>query len=433
MRFVEFLRARQWSTVFGYLLFVALMVAGYYYNITFVQLGLIDLGVRLVGMTETAVSAWMAGLALCTLAVAVATGVTMDRRGWSTDLRTKFRLLFGVVVVQFVLTLVAPSIRSVPGFGAWVVAASVGLGVGFPVSFSLAIDLIPVADRGHVAAAITAIAYFAANAYPLSWSVDVFSRLLVAAMLPGLLVLGVLASGRVAAVEAVVSELADQHRAFGTGRFCRPTPVRLRSFAFAVPLVLMFGVFFVDSLGFLRIIDTPALLLSSWQSPALSTRLLIAAAHVVGAAMAGVLYVNFDLERVFLWTFALFALTHVLYTSDLRLASTFPTLATAGPSPLNPMFYAVAVSFYTTLNFALWPDLSTAASVGTHSAVGIGVAGWLATFLSTALSLYFAATDLTLLSHLNVVQALSLLLLFGLAVGVYARRVLGLVREGAAA
>jgi hypothetical protein len=195
----------------------------------------------------------------------------------------------------------------------------------------------------------------------------------------------------------------------------------------------MFGVFFVDSLGFLRIIDTPALLLSSWQSPALSTRLLIAAAHVVGAAMAGVIYVNFELERVFLWTFALFALTHVLYTSDLRLAATFPTLVTGTPSPLNPMFYAAAVSFYTTLNFALWPDLSTAASVGTHSAVGIGVAGWLATFLSTALSLYFAAADLTLLSHLNVVQALSLLLLFGLAVGLYARRVLALATGGAAA
>ncbi|WP_373188710.1 hypothetical protein [Halolamina sp.] len=73
------------------------------------------------------------------------------------------------------------------------------------------------------------------------------------------------------------------------------------------------------------------------------------------------------------------------------------------------------MSFYTTLNFALWPDLSTPETIGTHSAIGI--AGWLATFSSTALALYFQAADLTLLSHLNVVQALSLLLLFGLAVG----------------
>ena len=433
MRLSDYLRERRWATTAGYLLFVALIVAGYYYNITFVQLGLIDLGTRLVGMSETAVSTWMATLALCTLVVAVATGVTMDRRGWSTHLRLKLRLLFGVVFVQLFLTLIAPSIRSIPAFGAWIVASSVGLGVGFPVSFSLAIDLVPVPDRGYIAAAITAIAYFAANAYPLAWSVDVFSRLMAAAMTPGLLVLGVLASGRVDRIEAILSDLADQHREFGTGRFCYPEPVRTRSLAFAVPVTLMFGVFFIDSLGFLRIIDTPALLLTSWQSPDFSTRLFIAVAHVVGAVMAGVIYVNYPLNRVFLWTFALFSLTHVMYTSDLRLAAVFPTLAQGPTSPLNPGLYAVAVSFYTTLNFALWPDLSTAETVGTHSAIGIGVAGWLATFTSTALALYFQATELTLLSHLNVVQALSLLLLFGLAVGLYVRRMVAVTREGSTA
>jgi len=195
----------------------------------------------------------------------------------------------------------------------------------------------------------------------------------------------------------------------------------------------MFGVFFIDSLGFLRIIDTPSLLLSSWQSPDLSTRLFIAVAHVVGAVMAGVIYANYSLSRIFLWTFALFALTYVMYTSDLRFAEVFPTIASEGASPLNPALYAIAVSFYTTLNFALWPDLSTPETIGTHAAVGIGVAGWLATFSSTALALYFQAADLTLLSHLNVVQALSLLLLFGLAVGLYVTRMIELARENGGA
>lgn len=44
MQLTSYLRERRWATVFGYLLFVALMVAGYDYNLTFVQLGLIDLG-----------------------------------------------------------------------------------------------------------------------------------------------------------------------------------------------------------------------------------------------------------------------------------------------------------------------------------------------------------------------------------------------------
>jgi MFS family permease len=380
-------------------------------------------------MSETVVSMWMAALALVTLVVAVVTGVTMDRRGWSTDLRTKLRLLFGVVCIQFALTLVAPMIRSVPAFGAWIVLASIGLGIGFPVSFALAIDLVPVPDRAYVAAAITAIAYFFANAIPLSWSVDVFSQLMVAAMAPGVVVLGILSFTSFDRLDAILDILGKQHERYGTGRFCHGTPIQARSLAFAVPVVLMFGVFFIDSLGFLRIIDTPSLLLSSWQSPDLSTRLFIAVAHVVGAVMAGVIYANYSLSRVFLWTFALFALTHVMYTSDLRIAEVFPAIAGSGSSPLNPALYAIAVSFYTTLNFALWPDLSTSETIGTHSAIGIGVAGWLATFSSTALALYFQAADLTLLSHLNVVQALSLLLLFGLAVGLYARRLVELARE----
>ena len=432
MRLPVYVRRGRWSTVAGYALFVALMVAGYYYNITFVQLGLIDLGTRFVGLSETAVSAWMAALALATLVVAVLTGLLMDRRGWSTDLRTKLRLLFGVVCLQFLLTLVAPHVRSVPAFGAWILLASLGLGVGFPVSFSLAIDLIAVPDRGYVAAAITAIAYFAANAVPLTWSIETFSTLMVAAMAPGIVVLAVLVSGRSERIDGILDDLATQHESFGTGRFCHPEPVRTRSLAFAVPVVLMFGVFFIDSLGFLRIIDTPTLLLSSWQSPELSTRLLIAVAHVLGALAAGVIYVNFDLQRLFLWIFALFALTHVLYTSDLRFTQLFPAIGGDATSLLNPLFYAVAVSFYTTLNFALWPDLSTSGTIGTHAAIGIGVAGWLATFLSTAVSLYLQGNDLPLLSHLNLVQALSLLLLFGLGVGLYARRLVRHARAGVA-
>ncbi|MFC6951808.1 MFS transporter [Halorubellus litoreus] len=428
MRLFGYLRDRDWSTLAGYALFVALMTAGYYYNITFVQLGLIDLGTRLVGLPETTVSLWMGVLALCTFVAAVATGVTMDRRGWSTSIRTKLRLLLAVVCVQFVLTVLAPHVRTAPAFGAWIVAGSAALGVGFPVSFALAIDTIPVPDRGYVAAAITALTYGLANAIPLDWNVVVFSNLMTAAVAPGIVVLAVLASGRVDAVERVLDHLEAQQDAFGRGRFNYPDPVRTRSLAFVAPLVLMFGVFFVDSLGFLRIIETPTLLLTSWQSPQIETRLLIAGAHVLGAFAAGVLYTNFSRNGVFLWIFALFALSHVLYTTELRVAAVFPTAA-GTPSLANPLLYAVAVSFYTTMNFALWPDLATADTIGTHSALGIGLAGWVATFASTAVALYLAHAEVTLLTHLNLVNALALLLLFGLAVGAYAKRMYAIARS----
>jgi MFS family permease len=432
MRLATHVTRREWTPVLGATLFVALLSAGYYYNVTFVQLGLVDLGVRLVGMDRAAVSLWMAVLALLTLGAAVTFGVAMDRRNWGRDLRVKLRVLLAVVLVQLLLTLAAPAVRTVPAFGAWVVAASLSLGVGFPAAFGLAVDLVPVPDRGPVAAVVTAVTYVAANAVPVEWSVGAFSRLMVAAMVPGALVLAVVVSGRVGAVERWVSRLAEQHREFGTGRFCRPDPVGTRSLALWAPVVLMFGVFFVDSLGFLRIVETPALVGASWQSPDPGTRLFIAGAHVVGAAIAGVLYVNFELEWLFVWVFALFGVTYVLYTSDLRLAAALPGVGTAN-SPLNPAFYAVAVSFYTTLNFALWPDLSTTETVGTHSAIGVGVAGWLATFLSTAVALYLGSREVGLLTHLSLVQALALLLVFGLAVALYARGMRRHARQGGGA
>lgn len=104
----DLIAQRRWVPVTGYVFCIALLTAGYYYNLTFVQLGLIDLGTSRLGMSGRGVSLVMALLALVALAVAVATGVVMDRRGWSGDLRTRLRVLTVVTAVQLTLTLLAP-------------------------------------------------------------------------------------------------------------------------------------------------------------------------------------------------------------------------------------------------------------------------------------------------------------------------------------
>jgi hypothetical protein len=121
--------------------------------------------------------------------------------------------------------------------------------------------------------------------------------------------------------------------------------------------------------------------------------------------------------------YGLFGFTHLLYTFHLR------TAADAVPPLLLPGFYVLAVSFYTTLNFALWPDLSTSKTIATRCAVGVGVAGWLASFLSTSLALYSDAAAVPLLTHLRYVDALALLLVAAVPLLLYARRVRTLARE----
>lgn len=412
MQLVTYIRGRQWITVLGYGIYVATLTAGYYYNLTFVQLGLVDLGVRRIGMPAERVAVVMGILAILTLLVAVAVGMTMDRRGWSTRLLVKIRLLFLVVALQLGLTVVAPLIDTPAQFLAWVVVCAIPLGVGIPVAFSFMLDFIPIRDRGYVAAVVAGLSFFAAALYPFEWNIVEFSAVMSLLMLPAAIVLGVLSVKRF----DFMAVLAAQHRRFGVGRFCLDAPVHTMSYTFWGLVVLMFGVFFIDSLGFLRIIEEPAYIYTSWQSPELDTRLFIAVLHVVGALMAGVLYTAFERRFLFLWVFGLFAFTHLLYVFDLR-------FATPGSPPLLlPAFYVLAVSFYTTLNFALWPDLSTPATIGAHTAIGVGIAGFLATFSSTALALYSDGIGLALVDHLAYVNALALVLLVALPVALYLRR-----------
>ena len=175
MKLFELISERRWVPVVGYVFYILALTAGYYYNLTFVQLGLIDLGTRLVGMTSSEVSTAMALLALTTVVVAVLSGVVMDRRAWSTDLRVKLRILLAIVAVQLALTAIAPSIRTSSGFLAWIVVCSATLGVGIPVMFGTMIDFIPVRDRGYVAAIVAGLAFFIAALFPFEWRIEEFS------------------------------------------------------------------------------------------------------------------------------------------------------------------------------------------------------------------------------------------------------------------
>jgi MFS family permease len=413
MDFFLYLKARNWPVLAGYLLFIGMMAVGYFYNVTFVQLGLKDLGERVLALSPTAVAQQMALLALLTCVVALMVGGGMQRHGWSTHLLRKLQLAAGVVLMQTGLTAVAPHVSSPTQFLLWIVACSLALGVGVPATFSLTTDLIPVRDRGYAAALITAMAYCAAALFPGGWRIEPFSRAMLLILVPGTLGLGAIValamSGRTF-VAQWVGELAENHQRarFANGRFLRGSAGRIDR-RFLGFLLLMFGVFFIDSLGFLRIIDTPILVDGAWQAVQQTPRLLIAITHVVAALVAGVLYSYLNERHLFYWIFGLFALTHLSYTFRVWLLpqTTSTVLGT-------PMLYATAVSLYTVVNFALWADFSTPRTIGVNAAVGVALSGWAATFLSTALALRWQTGGMPLAEHLRLVQALALLFLLGM-------------------
>lgn len=266
-------------------LFVGMMAAGYYYNLTFVQLGLEDFGTRILGLSAQAVARDMALLALLTCLIAVSSGWWMQQRGWGRRFRLKLRLSFGVVLLQSLLTLVCPLVNSEAWFMIWLAGVSLALGIGVPVMFSMTIDLAPVRMRGGAAALVTAAAYFAAEMLSSEWTFDAFrSQSLV------MLAAGTIGMGLLAFIEHPwLDALGQQHTLpeFGRGRFLRQGHIDRRLVGL---IVAMFGIYFVDSLGFLRLLKTPLYMTNAWQSPDFDVRLFIAGTHVVGALVAGVRY-----------------------------------------------------------------------------------------------------------------------------------------------
>jgi MFS family permease len=383
-----------WNTAAGFGVYVLVLTAAYYYNLTFVQLGLTEFGLEQLGLSMESVAVAMGLLAVATLAVTLVSGRLMDRYGLGRNLPLKYRVLFGALLLQSVLTFALDLVASFAGFLVWILLCAVLLGGAIPFAFSLLLDLVPAGMRGYAAGAVAACAFALAALVPFEWAVGNFAPAAVAVLAPAVALLGVLS----VSPGLLGAGPTGQRRGHSGRSGLLRVPV-------VVGVVLLFGAFFVDSLGFVRIIETPAYVDSAWQSSDYPTRLLLAVTHVAGGVGAGVIYARFRHLWLFLATFVLFATAQFLYAYDIALGG--PPILETG----LPLVYVLAVSSYTTVTFALWPDLATPETVGTYTAVGVGVGGWLATFTSTALALGSDRGQLGLDVHLTVVGSISVLFL----------------------
>jgi hypothetical protein len=151
-------------------------------------------------------------------------------------------------------------------------------------------------------------------------------------------------------------------------------------------------------------------MLSAWQSPSSGVRLTLGLTHVLGAAIGAVFYSQLGNRSLFLSIFGAFALTHLLYT--MQPSASF----SSEPALVTPLLYALTVSLYTVLNFALWADISTPKTITRNSALGVAFSGWTATFLSTALALRWKSNGVSFLRHLQNVDALALLLFMAMLI-----------------
>ena len=386
--------ARRIADLFGATMLVGLLAGGYIYNLTLVQLGLPDFATRVLGLGRPDVAWMMAGLAVVTAASAIGMAVLMLRRRWTT-LRPKLRLAALSAAGQALLTALLGTVGDATGLWIWMLVAGVLLGVGIPAAFGLVVDLVPVRWRGYAAAAATAVAYALASTLGGEWRAESFAALLLPPMAMGAVAMLVLAFWRMPFIKVLGQNQRDPR--FGVGRYARAGD----RWQLVGALVALFAIFFIDSFGFLRIVETPAYLNAAWQSADAGDRLLIAGAHVLGALVAGVLYTHLGYRSLLGWIFAIFTLVHLMYLFDVRL------MGGGSQALAMPALYAIGVSLYTVVNFAIWADLSTARNVPLLSAIGVAASAWTATFLSTALAISWNQTR-PLETHIEWVAALAI-------------------------
>lgn len=389
----------------AFVVYVVVLSAAYYYNLTLVQLGVIRVGTERLEVPMETVAAGLSLLAAVTLAVTLATGYLIDRNSWGTATLWKCRVLFAIVVLQVGVTYLLTTVSSLPEFLLWIVGCSILLGAAIPFAFSLMLDLIAPGERGYAAGAVAGCAFFLAAVVPYRWTVGQFVPAAVVALLSAAIVLGIVSVG------LPVGRLTPRAGGGEHGELDGAESVGVRSRVGTTTLlggvVLLFGAFFVDSLGFVRIIETPSLVERSWQSRDLGVRVSIGLTHVAGGLAAGVLYA----KGRYLWililgaTFALFALTQGLYVYDIVVGGP-PVVGT-----IAPLLYVLAVSGYTTVAFALWPDVATPETIGRYTAVGIGVGAWAATFGSTALAVASEQARVGTGYHLAAVGVLAVVFL----------------------
>ncbi len=352
----------------GHLFVISYLYGGYIYNLKFIQLGIPDLGKRVLGIDPITVGLYMALLAVITAIVAIVWGMRVNKL--HLTITRKIDILIVLGLAQMGLTFWAGVMTVPEQLPIWIVLISIALGIGIPITITLLFELIPQKDRGIVAGLITGLAFFIGNISQYSWDITGTTQEALFMMVLG------------SAEFLLLRFLGFFKKWFPpredytkyTGRFS------YRPLIFVV--ILMFTVFFVDSLGFLRIIGTSSLYNQTWHAD-MQTRTFLGVVHLLAGLGAGYLYSKTNEWTLGILALGLFMVVDVIF-------SLYPTSLPSSSLVAVSSLYCATVSIYTVNNFAIWVDVSTKDNVTKNAALGIGIGGWLSSFLSTMLAEFLA-------------------------------------------
>jgi len=276
-----------------------------------------------------------------------------------------------LIVIGLGVRSLAPMVGSAAGYLTWVLFLGVVSGLGTAISYALVFLLLPPKHRGITGGVITALAFgITAISLPDTWTLDAF---LHDSMLPNLITYAsyvmmlIFILGRPVSQAVVDQNVGDKP---------------YRDYNFRNIFIVLTLVLFVDSFGFIRIVmGTDDFVAITWHGD-FSMLAYIGIVHVISALVFGHIYDRKNPLFMMQISLILFFIADLLFVLFYGIPHLQMLLAYA-----FVLFYASAVSIYTIVYITLIADLVTKETMGKRYGVYTAVVGWIASFISTGVSL----------------------------------------------
>lgn len=350
---------------FPYLFVGSMLTANYLTGVKLVQWGIPSLGRDICGVPDAQLNLLMALMAIIACIVAIFSGFLINK----VSLQFKQRLILLLIgfAIQGGIAFIGTLISTQTQFTIWILSFSAVLGFLICQPFVFVFTLIPSKDRGVFAGIVTGLSYLIGNFSMAEWTYIGLSMETVAVTIP----LGLFIIYAFLNLEKMkIYDYTKEKDAEYSGPF-------MKTYNFAIVVLLMFGVYFVDSFGFLRIAKQPFFMIL-WHGE-FGVKMWLGISHLISAVIMGLVYKkNKHLGPIIVFISSLtgFVICDFLFSSN-------PTGAFLY---ITAYLYCATVSFYTINSFIVWADISNSSNISSRAGIGIGIGGWLSSFLSTALT-----------------------------------------------
>jgi hypothetical protein len=342
-----------------------MLVANYISGVKLVQWGIPYLGGVTCAVPDGQLNLLMALMAIISCVVAIISGIMFDK----VSLKFKSRLMLLLVCfgIQGSIVFLANFISTPAQFTAWILVFSAILGLLICQPFVFMFLLIPTKHRGILAGIITGLAYLIGNFSMAEWTFKGLSMETITVTIP----LGVLIMYALFNLQKMkMFDYTPEKDAAYSGQYSK-------NYKFALVVLLMFGAYFVDSFGFLRLKEEP-FFWTIWGGE-FGVKMYLGISHLIAAVIMGYIYQKKKQMGpiiVFISALSGFVICDFLFSS-------YPTGAFL---LITSYLYCATVSFYTINSFTVWSDISNSKNISSRAGIGIGIGGWLSSFLSTALT-----------------------------------------------